>query len=390
MKATRVASFLLLNLYFILHKPQIVKGASMQTYKIPLIPGPVAVPEAVRAVYQINYGSPDLEEEFFQLYLDCERGLQQILTTQNQVAIQSGEGMVALWGGLKSVLQPGNRVLAVATGVFGYGMGEMAAQLGMQVEIVGSGYDTVADAQRVREAAHRFRPHLITAVHCETPSGTLNPLTEIGAICREVDALFYVDFVASAGGAPLLVDDWHIDLGLLGSQKVLSVMADLAMTTVSERAWAQAKKVNYVGYDALLPWQHAMEQRYMPYTHNWYALAGLRVAIEKLLQEGIEPVQQRHAQVAAYCRKRVLDMGLELWPVRIEICAPTVSAIKVPQGWTWPQLNQALRTQGMAVGGNYGPLAGKVFRIGHMGSQADQALVQQGMDVLEAMLRRNL
>lgn len=358
----------------------------MQTYKIPLIPGPVSVPEAVRAVYQINYGSPDLEEDFFQLYIACERGLQQILATRNQVAIQSGEGMLALWGAMKSVLQPGNRVLAVATGLFGYGMGEMATQLGMQVETVGFGYDTVADAQRVREAALRFRPHMITAVHCETPSGTLNPLAEIGAISREVDALYYVDFVASAGGAPLCVDDWQIDLGLMGSQKVLSLIADLAMTTVSERAWERAKKVNYVGYDALLPWQQAMEQRYMPYTHNWYALAGLRVAINNLLQEGIEAVQDRHATVAAYCRKRVLDMGLELWPASTEICAPTVSAVKVPQGWTWPQLNQALRAQGMAVGGNYGPLAGKVFRIGHMGSQADMALVELGMNVLEGVL----
>src|SRR5205823_4505275 len=138
-----------------------------------------------------------------------------------------GEGMLALWSALKSVLQPGNRVLAVATGLFGYGIGEMAAQIGMQVETVGFGYAGIADPQRVREAARRFRPHLITAVHCETPSGTLNPLAELGQISQEVDALFYVDFVASGGGTPVLVDEWQIDLGLLGSQKVLSLMADL-------------------------------------------------------------------------------------------------------------------------------------------------------------------
>ncbi|MDQ3248835.1 MAG: aminotransferase class V-fold PLP-dependent enzyme [Chloroflexota bacterium] len=359
----------------------------MQSYKIALVPGPVMVPQAVRAVYQLAYGSPDLEAAFFELYAECEQGLQLMLATRNGIAIQSGEAMVALWGALKSVLQPGNRVLAVATGLFGYGLGDMAAGLGMQVETVGFGYRGVADAQQVREAARRFRPHVITAVHCETPSGTLNPLAELGAISREVDALFYVDFVASGGGTPVLVDEWQIDLGLLGSQKVLSLPADLAMVTVSERAWQQVQAVRYVGYDALLPWRTALAQRYLPYTHNWPALAGLRVGVEILQAEGWAAVYERHAQVADACRQRLQRMGVELWPVQIDNCAPTVTAAKVPTGWTWPALDQALRAQGMVVGGNYGPLAGKVFRIGHMGSQADLALVQRGMDVLEGVLR---
>jgi aspartate aminotransferase-like enzyme len=360
----------------------------MQTYKIPLVPGPVSVPEAVRAAYQINYGSADLEDEFFALYAECERGLQQILGTQNSVTIQTGEGMLALWGALKSVLQPGNRVLSVATGLFGYGIGEMAQSLGMQVETVGFGYDGIADPDVVRAAARRFRPHLITAVHCETPSGTLNPLQPLGEIAREVDALFYVDFVASAGGVPVDVDANHIDLGLLGSQKVLSLPADLAMVSVSERAWQRAKAVNYAGYDALVPWQNVLTERYLPYTHNWAALAGLRVAIEGLLAEGLEHVYQRHAQVAQLCRTRLRELGVELWPASEEQSSPTVTAAKVPAGWTWPQLDGALRRHGMAVGGNYGPLAGKVFRIGHMGSQADAALVEQGMDVLQSVLSK--
>jgi aspartate aminotransferase-like enzyme len=360
----------------------------MQSYKIPLVPGPVSVPEAVRAAYAVDYGSADLEEEFFLLYEECERGLQEVLATKNSVTIQTGEGMLALWGALKSVIQPGNRVLAVATGLFGYGIGDMARQLGAQVETVGFGYADIADPQQVRAAARRFRPHLITAVHCETPSGTLNPLYELGQISQEVDALFYVDFVASAGGTPVEVDTNQIDLGLLGSQKVLSLPADLAMVSVSERAWARVQQVNYVGYDALSGWQEAMAQRYMPYTHNWAGLAGLRVAVNELLAEGLPQAYERHSTVAQYCWQRVRALGLELWSAREEIAAPTVTAVKVPAGWTWPQLNQALRQEGMAVGGNYGPLAGKVFRIGHMGSQADLALVQQGMDVLAAVLRR--
>lgn len=360
----------------------------MQTYSIPLVPGPVAVPPEVLAVYHVNYGSTDLEDEFFALYQQCEQDLQQMLATRNSVTIQSGEGMLALWGALKSVLRPGDRVLAVASGLFGYGIGEMAAQLGAEVQTVGFGYDTIADPEQVRQAAHAFRPHLITAVHCETPSGTLNPLAEIGAISREVDALFYVDFVASAGGTPVLVDDWQIDLGLLGSQKVLSLMADLSMVSVSERAWQRCAEVNYVGYDALLPWRHAMAERYMPYTHNWHAVAGLQVSLQRLLTEGLPNAYERHSKVAAYCRQGLQALGIDLWPASEAIAAPTVTAANVPTNWDWPSFDRALRTHGMAVGGNYGPLAGKVFRIGHMGTQADLALVQRGLAVIEQVVRR--
>jgi aspartate aminotransferase-like enzyme len=264
----------------------------------------------------------------------------------------------------------------------------MARAIGAEVEIVGFGYDDVPTPDRVRAAVHKSRPRLVTAVHCETPSGILNPLAEIGAICRKVDALFYVDFVASAGGAPVLVDEWAIDLGLLGSQKVLSLMPDLAMVSVSPRAWDAIAETNYAGYDALLPWRSAISERYMPYTHNWQAMAGLHVALQELLAEGLEAVYQRHEQAAAYCRERLRAMGVAIWPVRDEIASPTVTAAHLPAGWEWLALDRALRQEGMAVGGSYGPLAGKVFRIGHMGSQADQDLVRRGMDVLEGVLTR--
>lgn len=159
------------------------------------------------------------KRDFFQLYTECETGLQQILATQNRIAIQSGEGMLALWGALKSVLQPGNRVLAVATGCSVMAWAKWRRSWGCRLRPWALGMTALLTRNRYREAAQRFRAHMITAVHCETPSGTLNPLAEIGAISREVDALFYVDFVASGGGVPVLVDDWHIDLGLLGQSE---------------------------------------------------------------------------------------------------------------------------------------------------------------------------
>ena len=128
----------------------------MERYSIPLVPGPVSIPPAVLAAYGVDYGSADLEEEFFGLYATCEADLQRLLATKNDVTIQSGEGMLALWGALKSVLEPGDRVLAVSTGLFGAGIGEMARTCGAEVETLDFGNDDVADPAVVRAAALAF------------------------------------------------------------------------------------------------------------------------------------------------------------------------------------------------------------------------------------------
>jgi aspartate aminotransferase-like enzyme len=158
------------------------------------------------------------------------------------------------------------------------------------------------------------------------------------------------------------------------------------MVTVSERAWETVKEVSYAGYDALAPWRTGVADRYLPYTHNWRAVAALELATKRLLDEGLSAVFRRHADVAALCRGCLRAMGVELFPKGEAICSPTVTAAKIPSGWTWPGLDRALRERGMVVGGSYGPLAGKVFRLGHMGSQADHELVGRGMDVLQQIL----
>ncbi len=360
----------------------------MRTYWIPLVPGPTTVPPEIRAAYQEDYGSADLEPEYYDLYAETQEMLRTILGTRNRIVIMTGEAMVALWGALKSTLQPGDRVVAVATGVFGYGIADMARRLGAIVEVVGFDHDEVADPERVEEAIRRVRPKMVTMVHCETPSGTLNPVAEVGELVARYEVpLFYVDAVSSAAGVPLRVDEWRIDLCMVGTQKCLSALPDLGIVTVSERAWEIVEEVGYVGYDALQPFRTALEDRWFPYTPSWHAMAALNVACRRVLREGLENVFRRHAEVAAYCRKRLRAMGLQLFPRREEWCSPTVTAVKVPEGIPWPELDRRLRERGMAVGGSLGPLAGKVFRIGHMGAQADLELVRRGMEVLEEALR---
>ena len=358
----------------------------MKTYAIGLVPGPVSVPEEFRRAYLENYGSADLEEDFFLLCEETEGLLRQLLKTQNPVTVQSGEAMSVLWGALKSCLLPGDRLLAVSNGVFGRGFGEMGQALGMEVRIVEAPDGDFPDPEVIRREALAFRPRMITAVHCETPGGLLNPVAPLGGIAEETGALLCVDCVASAGGADVRTDGWGIDIGLLGSQKVLSLLPDLSMAAVSPKAWKAMERVNYQGYDALLPWRDGVRNRYLPYTFNWHALSALRLSLLRLLGEGLEASFGRHERTARYCRERLAAMDVSLYPKRQELCSPTVTAALVPEGWTWKKLDGALRERGMAVGGSYGPLAGKVFRIGHMGSQADMELVKKGMDVLEDVL----
>lgn len=295
--------------------------------------------------------------------------------------------MIALWSALKSCIEPGNRVLSVSTGVFGYGIGEMAASIGADVRWVEFGYDETLRPDPVEEAIAEFRPKMVTAVHCETPSGTLNPVDQVGDLVRTYEVpLYYVDAVASAAGTPVRADEWNIDLCLAGTQKALSAYPDLAAVGVSDRAWDIVAEVDYAGYDALLPYRDALEKGWFPYTPAWASLAALHAACGLVLDQGLEEVYSRHEQAASICRQRARNMGLSLYPVDEAACSPTVTALKVPDGITWNALDTQLRQRGMVVAGSLGPLAGKVFRIGHMGSQATVSLVERGMGVLAQAL----
>ncbi|MBM3263995.1 MAG: alanine--glyoxylate aminotransferase family protein [candidate division Zixibacteria bacterium] len=359
----------------------------MITYPIPLVPGPTTVPHRIAERYLTDYGSGDMEEEYSVLYAETQDRLRQIFRTRNQIALMTGEGMVGLWGALRSCIRPGDRVLAVATGIFGYGIGDMARHIGAEVQTVGTDFDDIAALDAVEAALRSFRPKMVTAVHCETPSGTLNPIAEIGALVQRHDVpLYYVDAVASAGGAPLEVDDWHVDLCLGGSQKCLSAPPGMAIVTISDRAWEIVAETGYDGYDALSPWRTALHNRWYPYTPSWHGTAAVHEACGLLLEEGLYHAIARHAEVARRCREEVRAMGLDLFPRTVEFASPTVTVVKVPERVQWPELNRRFRERGLVVGGAFGPLANRVFRIGHMGAQADNDLVDRGLEAIRQSL----
>ena len=363
----------------------------MKTYPIPMVPGPTSVPESVRNAYLTDYGSADMETEFLDLYQETCKMMQSFFGTQNDVILHTGEGMIALWGALKSVLESGDRVLAISTGIFGGGIGAMAEQVGAQVKTIEFPFnDTVKDLESIEKAIAEFQPKMITIVHCETPSGTLNPIDGIGELKRKYNIpLLYMDCVASLCGAPVKVDEWGVDLALGGSQKALSVPPSMTMVAVSPRAWEFIHQVGYVGYDAFLPLENPAEAPGLfPYTPNWHGVAALHAAGSLLLEEGLENVFQRHVEMSDYCQKAVQEMGLSLFYAEDAIASPTVTAVNVPEGWSWVDWDAALREKGLVVGGSYGPMAGKVFRIGHMGHQARKELLEKALNAIKEILEK--
>ena len=364
-----------------------VNFSKMEKYKIGLVPGPVSIPKEFLKAWENDYASSDLENEFFELYKQNQILSQKLLKTKNKIVITSGEAMSILWASLKCTLKPGEKMLAVSSGLFGTGFAEMARAFGVEAEVCEFPFDEVPEPQKIYEHVKKFRPKVITAVHCETPSGTITTcLNEIGNIAREFDALFVVDFVSSAGGVDLNVDEAGIDIGLLGSQKVLSITPSISISSISKRAWEIIHEVNYSGYESYLGWEKVPEEKFMPYTHDWQSTKALNLSLSKILNEGLENSFLRHSRAAELCRNLGHEIGLKLFPKDEKYSSPTVTAFYVPEKFSWSEFNLKLREKNLAVGGNYGELSGKIFRVGHMGSQADEELVKTGMNIIREVL----
>eukprot|EP00698_Gefionella_okellyi_P011192 TRINITY_DN2941_c0_g1_i1.p1 TRINITY_DN2941_c0_g1~~TRINITY_DN2941_c0_g1_i1.p1 ORF type:complete len:333 (-),score=47.14 TRINITY_DN2941_c0_g1_i1:182-1180(-) len=302
----------------------------------------------------------------------------------------SGEGMAILWGAMKSCIGPGDRVLAISAGIYGRGFGDMARGLGAQVVTVEFGDDGYADdASRIRDAAMALRPTVVTAVHCETPSGTLQPIEILRNIVQEFNPVMIVDVVSSAFGVPVLIEQWGIDIALLGAQKCLSLPPDSCAAMVSDRAWQTIAQVNYVGYDAFQPFSlvpQTVQPFEFPYTPCFTSVAQWQARLRSLQQTGMSEVYSSHNRAAVRTRKLLHRMGIRLFAKDERACSPTVTAAYLPTGWTWAALDRELRAHGVVMAGSYGPMTGKVFRVGHMGTQASVDRVDKAMEVLRLVL----
>ncbi len=196
--------------------------------------------------------------------------------------------------------------------------------------------------------------------------------------------LLYVDAVASIGGAPVLTDEWGIDLCLGGSQKVLSVPPDMCFLSISETAWEIIEKVDYPGYDALKPFRSAQKNFAFPYTPNWHGLAALNVSTNLISRKAWNTAMPATNRLPGYAGTVLRSLDWKSCLLRMQYPPPPSQQSRCRNLISWKELDIRFRKNGLVVGGSYSPLADKVFRLGHMGMQADANLVNQALDVIRA------
>jgi alanine-glyoxylate transaminase/serine-glyoxylate transaminase/serine-pyruvate transaminase len=347
------------------------------------IPGPTNVPDRVlRAIdaATIDHRGPEFSELGKALFAGLKRVFK---TTGGDVVIFPASGTGAWEAALVNTLSAGDRVLMVETGHFATLWQKMAGRLGLDVEFLSGdwrhGADPEAIEKRLRADAEK-RIKAVCVVHNETSTGVTS---RIGEVRRAIDAaghpaLFMVDTISSLASIDYRHDEWGVDVTVAGSQKGLMLPPGLSFNCVSPKALAAAKSArlpkSYWAWDEMIV---NGKNGYFPYTPATNLLYGLREALRMLLdEEGLDAVFARHQRHAEATRRAVRAWGLEVLALDPREYSPSLTAVLLPAGHDADRVRKAiLEAFDMSLGTGLGKLAGKVFRIGHLGDFNDLALM---------------
>ena len=345
-------------------------------------PGPTAVPPEVREAMAEPQPNSAVQPEFAERYDRLCRNLQQIYDTDHDVIVPGGEGILGLEAAIASLVAPGDRVLCIANGLYGEGFADFVDSYDGNATVVDADYDAGYDLDAVEaalaDAEEADEPFtLATLVHCETPTGTLNDLSPVLDLLAEYDVLSVVDAVSSLGGTPVPTD--RIDVCLGASQKCFSAPPGLTTAAVSDRAWdAMEDREPTSLYTNFLPWRDTSDG--FPYTHLDANVAALDVAVQRVLDEGVDAVQDRHERAAERCRQRGQELGLSIYPDESR-ASPTVTAFHMPR--EAQDVRQRVEDDhDIVLATSLGDLADDILRVGHMGYNADVEKVDQVMDAI--------
>ena len=345
------------------------------------IPGPSNVPDRIlRAIDHptIDHRGP----EFADLGKAVLAGLKDIFKTRAHVIIYPSSGTGAWEAALVNTLSPGDRVLMFETGQFATLWQRIAVKLGLVVDFVPGDWRRGVDPAEVEARLTEDRAHEIKAVLCvhnETSTGVTSRIGEIRAAIDRArhPALFMVDTVSGVGSIDYRHDEWGVDVTVTGSQKGLMLPPGLGFNAVSEKALAASKNAKlpkaYWGWDEMLA---SNRNGYFPYTPATNLLYGLNEAIAMLMEEGLDNVFARHARHGEATRCAVRAWGLEILCAEPREYSNVLTGIIMPAGHDADALRKMiLETFNMSLGQGLGKVAGKVFRIGHLGDINDLTLM---------------
>jgi len=337
------------------------------------IPGPSPVPDRVlRAMDMpvIDHRSA----EFGQLGRAVLEGAQKIFQTSGPVVIFPSSGTGAWEAAIVNTLSPGDKVLMVETGHFATLWRQMAARWGIDVDFLPGDWRRGADAAVIEERLARDTSHALKAVmvvHNETSTGATSRIGEIRAAMDRAGhpALLMVDTISSLGSVDYRHDEWKVDVSVSCSQKGFMLPPGLGFNAISDKARAAARtnKMPRSYWD----WEEMLKPNangFFPYTPATNLLYGLREAIAMLLEEGLGQVFARHQRLAAATRAAVNHWGLEVLCQEPKDFSPVLTAVLMPPGHDADQFRKVvLDNFNMSLGSGLSKVAGKVFRIGHLG-----------------------
>jgi pyridoxamine--pyruvate transaminase len=316
------------------------------------------------------------DPEFLELYASATKLLHQAFGGPGDAVILQGESVLGLEAAAASLISADDVVLNLVSGVFGKGFSFWARRYAKEVIDLTVPFNASITVAQVRQA-FEARPDIkiVSAVHCETPSGTINPIDEIGPVVAEFGGLLLVDAVSSFGGMAIDPATWHAGIIVVGPQKCLGGPPGLSLLYVSEEAWqrmGQNPLAPRGSILSILDWRDADRvDRLFPFTPSVSDINALEACLRQYLDEGPPNVHARHRRVARAARAGGEALGLSLWAAERAICSDTVTAFQVPAGLDERALRaDARKRMGVMLSGGQAELAGKIIRFGHMGPSA--------------------
>lgn len=337
------------------------------------IPGPTPVPDRVHSAMAqpiLDHRGPDFQK----LALRVLEKTRHVFKTKGPVIIFPSSGTGAWEAALTNTLSPGDKVLMVETGQFATLWKNMAAKLGLVPEFIATDWRSGVDANAVearlkQDKAHEFKA--VCIVHNETATGCRSHIDQVRQALDATGhpALLMVDTISSLAVMDLRHDEWGIDVTISGSQKGLMLPPGLSFTAVSDKAITASKTARLPR--AFFNWDDMLANNatgFFPYTPATGLLYGLDVAVDMLMEEGLDNVFARHERLAEATRRAVNAWGLEVLCANPADYSPAVTAVLMPEGHNADQFRKiVLERFDMSLGTGLGKVAGKVFRIGHLG-----------------------
>lgn len=358
--------------------------------RILLGPGPSEVhPRILRAMSAPLLGH--LDPKFLDIMNELRHMLQAVFRTKNELTFAvSGTGSAGMEACLVNLLEPGDEAVVCVHGVFGTRMADIAERCGARLTRVDAPWGRAIDPDAVARVLRRCRPKLVAIVHAETSTGVLQPLTDISRMVRDAGALFVVDAVTSLGGIDVRVDDWNIDAIYSGTQKCLGAPPGLSPVSFSPRAVEAIErrktKVQSWYLDVSMIRRYWGQERAYHHTAPISAVYGLYEALRIVLEEGLEARFARHQHSHQRLRTALEGMGID-FVVPVGFRLPMLNAVRVPEGVNDAAIRRALLERfNIEIGGGLGEFAGKVWRIGLMGSGS----TENNVNVVTAALRELL